>query len=40
MSLFGKVKNTINLLKSVDMNQLAKISETIDLPEAMDALGN
>ena len=40
MSLFGKVKNTINLLKSVDLNQLAKISETIDLPEAMDALGN
>jgi glutaryl-CoA dehydrogenase len=39
MSLFGKVKNTINLLKSVDMDQLAKISKTIDLPEAMKALG-
>ncbi|MCM4159911.1 acyl-CoA dehydrogenase [Antarcticibacterium flavum] len=40
MSLFGKVKNTINLLKSVDMDQLTKISKTIDLPEAMKALGN
>ncbi len=39
MSIFGKVKNTINLLKSVDMDQLAKISKTIDLPEAMNALG-
>ncbi len=40
MSVFGKVKNTINLLKSVDMDQLAKISQTIDLPEAMKALGS
>ena len=39
MSIFGKVKNTINLLKSVDMDQLAKISKTIDLPDAMNALG-
>ncbi|SDS16355.1 glutaryl-CoA dehydrogenase [Gillisia sp. Hel1_33_143] len=39
MSIFGKVKNTINLLKSVDMDQLAKINEQIDLPEAMKALG-
>jgi glutaryl-CoA dehydrogenase len=40
MSIFAKVKNTINLLKSVDMDQLAKISKTIDLPEAMNALGS
>lgn len=40
MSIFGKVKNTINLLKSVDMDQLAKISKTIDLPDAMNALGS
>lgn len=40
MSLFGKVKNTVNLLKSVDLDQLAKISKTIDIPEAMNALGN
>lgn len=40
MSIFGKVKNTISLLKSVDMDQLAKISQTIDLPEAMKALGS
>ncbi|MFN4763836.1 acyl-CoA dehydrogenase family protein [Gillisia sp. Q332] len=39
MSLFGKVKNTISLLKSVDMDQLANISKHIDLPEAMNALG-
>lgn len=40
MSIFGKVKNTINLLKSIDMDQLAKISRTIDLPDAMNALGS
>ncbi len=39
MSIFGKVKNTINLLKSVDLDQLANISKHIDLPEAMNALG-
>ena len=39
MSLFGKVKNTINLLKNVDLDQLAKINEQIDLSEAMKALG-
>ncbi|QED37922.1 acyl-CoA dehydrogenase [Antarcticibacterium arcticum] len=39
MSIFGKVKNTINLLKSIDMDQLSKISRTIDLPDAMNALG-
>ncbi|WP_424493289.1 acyl-CoA dehydrogenase family protein [Salinimicrobium sp. GXAS 041] len=39
MSLFGKVKNTINLLKGVDLDQLAKINEKIDLSEAMKALG-
>lgn len=40
MSLFGKVKNTVNLLKNIDLDQLAKINEQIDLPEAMKALGN
>ena len=40
MSLFGKVKNTIQLLKGVDLDQLAKIQKQIDLPEAMKALGN
>ncbi|CAL65299.1 acyl-CoA dehydrogenase family protein [Christiangramia forsetii] len=39
MSLFKKVRNTINLLKSVDMDQLAKINQKIDLAEAMKALG-
>ena len=40
MSLFGKVKNTIGLLKNIDLDQLAKINEQIDLTEAMAALGN
>ncbi|WP_300437707.1 acyl-CoA dehydrogenase family protein [Christiangramia sp.] len=39
MSLFKKVRNTINLLKSVDMDQLAKINQKIDLAEAMKTLG-
>ena len=39
MSFFGKVKNTVNLLKSIDLDQLNKISRTIDLPDAMNALG-
>ena len=40
MSFFGKVKNTVSLLKSIDLDQLAKISKTIDLPDAMNALGS
>ncbi|MDX1544961.1 MAG: acyl-CoA dehydrogenase family protein [Christiangramia sp.] len=39
MSLFKKVKNTISLLKSVDMDQLAKINKKIDLADAMKSLG-
>ena len=39
MSVFKKVKNTINLLKSVDMDQLAKINKQIDLSEAVKSLG-
>ena len=39
MSLFKKVRKTINLLKSVDLDQLAKINEKIDLAEAMKTLG-
>ncbi|MDT0677094.1 acyl-CoA dehydrogenase family protein [Autumnicola musiva] len=39
MSFFGKVRNTINLLKSVDLDQLAKVNEQIDLSEAMKTLG-
>ncbi|MGB7784496.1 MAG: acyl-CoA dehydrogenase family protein [Salinimicrobium sp.] len=40
MSLFGKVKNTVKMLKNIDLDQLAKINEQIDLTEAMAALGN
>ncbi|MDR6302000.1 acyl-CoA dehydrogenase family protein [Mesonia maritima] len=39
MSLFGKIKNTIDLLKGVDLDQLAKINEKIDLKKTMDTLG-
>ena len=39
MSLFKKVKNTISLLRSVDLDQLAKINEKIDLADAMKSLG-
>ena len=40
MSLFGKVKNTIGLLKSVDLDALAKLSEKVDLSQVMSAVGN
>ena len=40
MSIFRKVKDTIHLLKSVDLDQLAKISKHIDLAEATKTLGN
>src|SRR5690554_762407 len=40
MAFFGKVKNTINLLKNIDLDQLARINEKINLEEAMQALGN
>lgn len=39
MSLFGKVKNTFNLLKNIDLDQLAKVNEKIDLSQAMETLG-
>ncbi|MGM0932744.1 MAG: acyl-CoA dehydrogenase family protein [Bacteroidota bacterium] len=39
MSVFKKVRNTFRLLKSVDMEQLAKINQQIDLSEAMKTLG-
>jgi len=40
MSLFGKVKNTIGLLKSVDLDALAKLSQKVDLSQVMSAVGN
>jgi glutaryl-CoA dehydrogenase len=39
MAFFGKVRNTINLLKNIDLDQLAKINKQIDLQEAMQTLG-
>ena len=40
MSIFGKIKDTVKLLKSVDLDQLSKISKHIDLAEATKTLGN
>ena len=40
MSLFGKVKNTIGLLKSVDLEALNKLSQKVDLSKVMSAVGN
>lgn len=39
MSVFKKVRDTFRLLRSVDMEQLAKINQQIDLSEAMKTLG-
>ncbi|WP_093406679.1 acyl-CoA dehydrogenase family protein [Salegentibacter flavus] len=39
MSVFKKVRDTFSLLRSVDMEQLAKINQQIDLSEAMKTLG-
>ncbi|MGI0106838.1 acyl-CoA dehydrogenase family protein [Salinimicrobium sp. WS361] len=39
MAFFGKVRNTINLLKNIDLDQLSKINKQIDLSEAMQTLG-
>lgn len=40
MSIFSKVKSTIGLLKNVDLDALGKLSEKVDLPEVMKAVGN
>ena len=40
MALFSKIKNTIGLLKDVDLEKLAKLNEKIDLKQAMNTLGN
>ncbi len=39
MSVFKKVRKNLNLLKSIDLDQLARINEKIDLVEAMKTLG-
>tara|TARA_R110000850_G_scaffold203228_1_gene329523 strand:+ start:142183 stop:143547 length:1365 start_codon:yes stop_codon:yes gene_type:complete len=40
MSFFKKIKGTIHLLKTVDLDQLAEINKKIDLSEALKSLGN
>ncbi len=39
MSFFSKAKQTIALLKNIDLDALGKISQKIDLPEVMAAVG-
>lgn len=38
MSLFSKIKNTVRLLKDVDMDALARLSHKVDLPEIMQTV--
>lgn len=39
MSLFGKLRNIVNLLKEVDFDKLTALNEKVDLSKAMDSLG-
>ncbi|WP_432412030.1 acyl-CoA dehydrogenase family protein [Rasiella sp. SM2506] len=39
MSIFSKIKNTFSVLKSVDVQAIAKLSEKIDLGEVMKTVG-
>ncbi|MCW9036910.1 acyl-CoA dehydrogenase family protein, partial [Altibacter sp.] len=39
MALFRKIKQTISLLRNVDLDALGKISQKIDLPQVMAAVG-
>lgn len=39
MSIFSKIKGTFSMLKSIDVEALAKISQKVDLPEVMKAFG-
>ena len=36
MSLFGKIKGTLSLLKDIDIEAIAKLNSKIDLKEVMD----
>lgn len=38
MPLFKNIKNTLSLLKKIDLNKLAALQQKIDLSQAMDAL--
>ncbi|WP_194850275.1 acyl-CoA dehydrogenase family protein [Nonlabens antarcticus] len=40
MSLFSKIKGTINLMKNIDLEQLAALNEKVDLSKVMDTVGN
>ena len=36
MSLFGKIKGTLSLLKDIDIEAIAKLNSKIDLKEVME----
>ncbi|OAB80049.1 acyl-CoA dehydrogenase family protein [Cochleicola gelatinilyticus] len=40
MSVFSKIKNTFSVLKSVDIQAIAKLSEKVDLSEVMKSVGD
>ena len=40
MALFSKIKNTIGLLKDIDLDKLSKLHDKIDLKKTMDTLGS
>lgn len=40
MSLFGKIKGTLSLLKDIDIEAIAKLNSKIDLKEVMDKVGS
>lgn len=40
MTLFSKIKNTIRLLKDIDMDALAGLSKKVDLPEIMQTVND
>ncbi|ARN78574.1 acyl-CoA dehydrogenase [Nonlabens spongiae] len=40
MSIFSKIKGTMNLLKKVDLDQLAELNQKIDLSKVMETVGN
>src|SRR5690606_23158242 len=39
MSIFSKIKQTLHLMKEIDLNALGKLSQKVDLPEIMKTVG-
>jgi len=40
MALFSKIKDTLRLMKSIDLDQLAALNNKVDLAKVMDTVGN